>query len=96
MFRGVQKSGIEGCTCSLERSGSEAGKEVGAATRIERVSDGFAVAQAWFRSIHHYIFLADPRAEHAIGEPKAENGAMVQVCLGSTMHIETVRDIVAV
>ena len=49
-----------------------------------------SVAQAWLRSIHHYIFLADPRTEHAIGEPKADNGAIVQVSLDSTMHIETV------
>jgi len=52
-----------------------------------------AVAQAWLRSIHHYIFLADPRTEHAIGEPKADNDAIVQLSLDSTMHIETVRGI---
>jgi len=52
-------------------------------------------AQAWLRSIHHYIFLADPRTEHAIQveEPKADNGAIVQLSLDSTMHIETVRGI---
>ena len=59
------------------------------ATRTKQVSD-ISVAQAWFRSIHHYIFLADPRTEHAIGEPRADNGAIVQVSLDSTMHIETV------
>lgn len=51
------------------------------------------VAQAWLRSIHHYIFLADPRADHAIGEPKLSNGAIVQVSLGTKMHVETVSDI---
>jgi hypothetical protein len=86
----VPRSGIEASTYSWERSGSEAGKEVGVATRIKRVPDASAVAQAWLRSIHHYIFLADPRTEHAVGEPKADNGAIVQISLDSTMHIETV------
>lgn len=80
-----------------EKSGSEAGKEVS----IELASGTFqvlwvphtnAVAQSWLRSIHHYIFLADPRTEHAIGEPKASNGAIVQVALDSMMHFETVRE----
>ncbi|KAH0826370.1 acyl-CoA N-acyltransferase [Lanmaoa asiatica] len=53
---------------------------------------GWERAQAWLRSIHHYIFLADPRTEHAIGEPKAGNGAIVQLSLDSTMHIETLFD----
>ncbi|KAG8221718.1 hypothetical protein J3R82DRAFT_2006 [Butyriboletus roseoflavus] len=54
---------------------------------------GWERAQAWLRSIHHYIFLADPRTENAMGEPKADSGAIVQLSLDSTMHIETVRDI---
>ncbi|KAI9568460.1 hypothetical protein HD554DRAFT_2098172 [Boletus coccyginus] len=51
---------------------------------------GWERAQAWLRSIHHYIFLADPRTEHAMGEPKADNGAIMQLSLDSTMHIEAV------
>jgi len=53
---------------------------------------GWERAQAWLRSIHHYIFLADPRTDNAIGEPKLSNGPIVQVALGTKMHIETVFD----
>lgn len=49
-------------------------------------------AQAWFRSILHYYFLADPRTERAIGEPRADNAAIVKVCLDASMHIETIFD----
>ncbi|KAF9218910.1 hypothetical protein BS17DRAFT_790491 [Gyrodon lividus] len=53
---------------------------------------GWERAQAWFRSIHHYLFLADSRTERVIGEPKAENAAIIQVSLDATMHIETLFD----
>lgn len=49
-------------------------------------------AQAWLRSIHHYCFLADPRTERAIGEPRADNAAIVKVSLDAAMHIETIFD----
>lgn len=96
MFRGLRRSGIEAYMYLLEKSASEAGKEVGVATWTclqKQAPDVPAVAQAWLRSIHHYIFLADPRTEHAIGEPKADNKSIVQLSLDATMHIETVRDI---
>ncbi|KIJ64046.1 hypothetical protein HYDPIDRAFT_91251 [Hydnomerulius pinastri MD-312] len=53
---------------------------------------GWERAQAWLRSLHHYLFLADPRTERVIGEPKADNAAIIQVSLDATMHIATVFD----
>ncbi|KAH7890306.1 acyl-CoA N-acyltransferase [Phlebopus sp. FC_14] len=53
---------------------------------------GWERAQAWLRSLHHYIFLADPRTSRVFGEPKADNAAIVQVSLDATMHIETIFD----
>ncbi|KIJ15784.1 hypothetical protein PAXINDRAFT_168799 [Paxillus involutus ATCC 200175] len=53
---------------------------------------GWERAQAWLRSVHHYLFLADPRTERVIGEPKAENAAMIQISLDATMHLATFFD----
>ncbi|KAH7910148.1 acyl-CoA N-acyltransferase [Hygrophoropsis aurantiaca] len=53
---------------------------------------GSVRAQAWFRSLHHYSFLADPRTERLIGEPRADNGAMAKVSLDTTMHVQTIFD----
>ncbi|KAG9311205.1 acyl-CoA N-acyltransferase [Chiua virens] len=53
---------------------------------------GWERAQAWLRSIHHYNFLADPRTEHSTGEPKADNGAILQLSLDSSMHLQTMFD----
>lgn len=50
-------------------------------------------AQAWLRSIFHYCFLADPRTERGIGEPRADNASIVRVSLDAAMHIETIFDL---
>lgn len=49
-------------------------------------------ARAWMRSLHHYCFLADPRTDHVVGEPRADNAAVIKVLLDATMHIATVRE----
>ncbi|KAG2367642.1 acyl-CoA N-acyltransferase [Suillus spraguei] len=46
----------------------------------------------WHRALVHYCFLADPRTENVMGEPKAENSTMVKVELDSAMHIATIFD----
>ncbi|KAF9231745.1 acyl-CoA N-acyltransferase [Melanogaster broomeanus] len=53
---------------------------------------GWERAQAWQRSIIHYLFLADPRTERVMAEPNAQNPAMLQVSLDATMHIATLFD----
>ena len=47
-------------------------------------------AQAWFRSIHHYIFLSDPRTERVIGEPRRDNAAIMRTTQDAGMREETV------
>ncbi|KAI6167540.1 acyl-CoA N-acyltransferase [Pisolithus thermaeus] len=51
---------------------------------------GSVRAQAWFRSVFHYCFLADPRTERAINEPRSDNASMIKVSIDAAMHIETI------
>ncbi|EIW77302.1 hypothetical protein CONPUDRAFT_109849 [Coniophora puteana RWD-64-598 SS2] len=53
---------------------------------------GFARTQAWHRALFHYCFLADPRTDRVIGEPKLDNPAILKVDLDSAMHFETIFD----
>ena len=48
------------------------------------------LGQAWFRSLTHYIFLADPRTAKIIGEPKRINGAIIKMSINAGMHLQTV------
>ncbi|KAG1722782.1 acyl-CoA N-acyltransferase [Suillus paluster] len=46
----------------------------------------------WHRALIHYCFLADPRTEHVMGEPKADNASILKVDFDSAMHIATIFD----
>ncbi|KAG2123668.1 acyl-CoA N-acyltransferase [Suillus cothurnatus] len=46
----------------------------------------------WHRSLIHYCFLADPRTEKVMVEPKAENTSIIKVEFDSAMHIATIFD----
>lgn len=48
------------------------------------------LAQAWFRSATHFMFLADPRTHRIICEPKQSNPAILKVMSDAGMHVETV------
>ncbi|KAH8111118.1 acyl-CoA N-acyltransferase [Phellopilus nigrolimitatus] len=50
---------------------------------------GQAYSQAWFRSITHYIFLAETRTTRVVGEPKRANAAIVRTSVDAGMHLET-------
>ncbi|EJD04589.1 uncharacterized protein FOMMEDRAFT_28247 [Fomitiporia mediterranea MF3/22] len=50
---------------------------------------GQEFSQAWFRSIIHYLFLADPRTTRIIGEPKRINGPIIKTSIDAGMHLET-------
>ena len=50
-------------------------------------------AQAWFRSLTHYIFLADPRTWRIVGEPKRANPPIIKTSIDAGMHLETVSTI---
>ncbi|KZT35086.1 hypothetical protein SISSUDRAFT_1009146 [Sistotremastrum suecicum HHB10207 ss-3] len=54
---------------------------------------GSARAQAWMRSLTHYVFIVEPRCNRLIGEPRADNGAIISVSLTAAMHIETYFDL---
>ncbi|KAH8105743.1 acyl-CoA N-acyltransferase [Phellopilus nigrolimitatus] len=45
-------------------------------------------ARAWFRSITHYIFLAEARTARVVGEPKPANVAVVRTSIDAGMHFE--------
>lgn len=47
-------------------------------------------AQAWFRSVTHYMFLSDPRTLRIVGEPKRNNPAIIKTSCDAGMHLETV------
>jgi hypothetical protein len=47
-------------------------------------------ATTWHRALIHYCFLADPRTESVMGEPKADNSSIIKVEFDSAMHIATV------
>ncbi|TDL21205.1 hypothetical protein BD410DRAFT_840675 [Rickenella mellea] len=53
---------------------------------------GGEYAQAWFRSVTHYLFLADPRTQRIIGEPKHGNAAIMKMSIDGGMHVQTVFD----
>ncbi|KAG2136350.1 acyl-CoA N-acyltransferase [Suillus bovinus] len=53
---------------------------------------GFARTNLWHRSLIHYCFLADPRTENVMSEPRADNSSVIKVELGSAMQITTVFD----
>ncbi|KAG1797422.1 acyl-CoA N-acyltransferase [Suillus plorans] len=46
----------------------------------------------WHRALIHYCFLADPRTESVMGEPKADNPSIIKVDFDSAMHIRTIFD----
>ncbi|KAG1719395.1 acyl-CoA N-acyltransferase [Suillus occidentalis] len=46
----------------------------------------------WHRALIHYCFLADPRTESVMGEPKADNSSIIKVEFDSAMHIATIFD----
>ncbi|KAI5118339.1 hypothetical protein M0805_009142 [Coniferiporia weirii] len=50
---------------------------------------GQVYSQAWFRSVTHYMFLADPRTARIIGEPKRNNPAIIRTSIDAGMHLET-------
>ncbi|KAL5534935.1 hypothetical protein ACEPAF_3025 [Sanghuangporus sanghuang] len=50
---------------------------------------GHEFSQAWFRSLTHYMFLADPRTWRIIGEPKRINGPIIRTSEDAGMHLET-------
>jgi len=58
--------------------------------RVE--NQGRERSRVFFTSILHCLFLADPRAERVIGEPKASNAAIVKISVDNGMHVETVFD----
>ncbi|CAL1709098.1 unnamed protein product [Somion occarium] len=47
----------------------------------------------WFAAIMHYLFLADPRTERLIGEPKIHNPGVIGLSLSTEMHVQTVIDL---
>ncbi|EGO03326.1 hypothetical protein SERLA73DRAFT_83246 [Serpula lacrymans var. lacrymans S7.3] len=53
---------------------------------------GYERAQSWYRSLHQYCFLADPRTETVVAEPKSSNTGMVEVSMGTSMHVQTLFD----
>jgi hypothetical protein len=54
------------------------------------LTDNNRAATQWHRSLIHYCFLADPRTEKVMVEPKAENTSIIKVEFDSAMHIATV------
>ncbi|KAL5501934.1 hypothetical protein ACEPAH_9195 [Sanghuangporus vaninii] len=50
---------------------------------------GRTYSKTWFRAIMHYIFLAEPRTERMLGEPKNSNGVAVGLGQECGMHTET-------
>ena len=48
------------------------------------------LAQAWFRSMTHYMFLSDHRTFRVVGEPKRSNPGVVKLSLDAGMHLDTV------
>ncbi|KAG1741676.1 acyl-CoA N-acyltransferase [Suillus lakei] len=46
----------------------------------------------WHRGLIHYCFLADPRTESVMGEPRADNSSIIKVEFDSAMHIATIFD----
>ena len=47
-------------------------------------------AQASFTAILHYIFLSDPRTDRVVGEPRADNPAILKLSIQSIMNVNTV------
>lgn len=59
---------------------------------VDYITTSFVyTAQAWFRSVTHYMFLADPRTARIIGEPNAGNPAIIKMSIDGGMSIQTVR-----
>lgn len=48
------------------------------------------VVKLWHCALIHYCFLADPRTENVVGEPKATNSSIIKVEQESAMHFATV------
>ncbi|KAG1836930.1 acyl-CoA N-acyltransferase, partial [Suillus tomentosus] len=46
----------------------------------------------WHRALIHYCFLADPRTESVMTEPRADNSSIIKVEFDSAMHIRTIFD----
>ncbi|KAL0960593.1 hypothetical protein HGRIS_005626 [Hohenbuehelia grisea] len=53
---------------------------------------GKAFSSAWLRSAVHYAFLAEPRTERVLGEPRADNMAILEACMNAGFHLQTVFD----
>ncbi|RDB27544.1 Purine-cytosine permease fcyB [Hypsizygus marmoreus] len=49
-------------------------------------------SEIWLRSLTHYAFLADPRTERALGEPKESNIVVVKVGSSAGYHRHTIID----
>ncbi|KAG5636250.1 hypothetical protein H0H81_008653 [Sphagnurus paluster] len=47
-------------------------------------------SEIWLRSLAHYIFLADPRTDRVLGEPKESNIAIVKAAQSAGFHIHAV------
>lgn len=39
---------------------------------------GIAYTQAWLNTLSHFMFLSDPRCQRLVGEPRADNAAMLK------------------
>ncbi|KAI1798100.1 acyl-CoA N-acyltransferase [Ganoderma leucocontextum] len=50
---------------------------------------GLHRSRAWLSSIHHFLFLSDPRTLRAIGEPKQANTAVISLSVAVGMNVET-------
>ena len=45
--------------------------------------------------IHHYLFLSDPRTLRVIGEPKAQNHAVIALSEAVGMNVNSVSSVLA-
>lgn len=54
------------------------------------LTDNICAASLWHRALIHYCFLADPRTESVMTEPRADDSSIIKVEFDSAMHIRTV------
>ncbi|KAG6853013.1 hypothetical protein C0991_007496, partial [Blastosporella zonata] len=49
-------------------------------------------SELWLRSMVHYIFLADPRTNRVVGEPKKSNALMIKSAQAAGFHVQATID----